>query len=142
MRATRPVSTRFWEKVEKDPEGCWVWTAATAGDRGVYGKFHATPEKCVRSHRWAYEESYGPIPDGLVIDHLCRNPTCVRPDHLEAVSQAENVQRGSRTKRTHCFRGHPVNDETTAIGPSGRICRVCRRERERERYHKLKSVRK
>lgn len=57
-------------------------------------------EKKMLAHRWMYEQTYGPIPDGLVIDHLCRVRLCVNPDHLEPVTDAENIRRGERVKLT------------------------------------------
>src|SRR5690349_8419011 len=76
---------------------CWVWSRARdhAGYGGVYCDGHI-----VGAHRWVYQQLVGPIPDGLHLDHLCRNPSCVNPDHLEPVTVAENVRRGSVRKLT------------------------------------------
>jgi hypothetical protein len=82
----------------------------------------------------------GPIPEGLTIDHLCKNPGCVRPDHLEAVTMRENIRRGSWASRTHCINGHEYTEENTYRMPSGyRDCRRCiylrgRKRDERRRY--------
>lgn len=95
MPPARPWRERLWEKVEKT-EDCWVWTGTKLkgyGHMGVDGK-------TVLCHRLTYEDAYGPIADGLVIDHLCRNPSCVRPDHLEPVPQRENARRGDVAKLT------------------------------------------
>lgn len=76
-------------------EGCWLWSGAH--DRTGYAKVTAKIGDHVLSsgaHRLVYHFAVGPIPDGLDLDHLCRNRGCVRPDHLEPVSHAENVQRG------------------------------------------------
>lgn len=76
--------------------GCWNWNGAmlaTTG-RNQYGRLHQGKHKRVLAHRWAYERLRGPIPEGLVIDHLCRNTKCVNPDHLELVTIAENNRRG------------------------------------------------
>ena len=81
---------RFWSKVAKS-EGCWNWTSTTNG-RG-YGTFRVGRVK-VYAHRFAYETTVGPIKEGLVVDHLCRNPRCVNPAHLEPVTHLENVRRG------------------------------------------------
>lgn len=83
---------RFWSKVDASGD-CWEWTAGV-NNRG-YGYFHvAVGQSPVGAHRFAYEQLVGPIPDGLVIDHLCRNPPCVNPDHLEPVRFRENLMRG------------------------------------------------
>lgn len=84
---------RFWAKVQKT-ETCWLWTAAKNGPG--YGQFGlgTREDGLVFAHRFAYELVVGPIPEGLVIDHLCRTPACVRPDHLEPVTMRENMRRG------------------------------------------------
>lgn len=89
-RKRRPVEERFWEKVNVTTD-CWLWTGSL--DHKGYGHMNVDANQ-VKAHRLAYEILVGPIPDGHVIDHLCRNETCVRPDHLEAVRQVINVRRG------------------------------------------------
>ncbi len=79
---------RFWRKVDKTP-ACWLWTDTPNHDG--YGRFKA--DRKIMAHRFAYEEANGPVPEGLELDHLCRNRLCVRPDHLEAVTHTENVRR-------------------------------------------------
>ena len=74
---------RFWNKVNKT-EGCWLWTAALSHGYGRFGKGGA-------AHRLAWEDRNGPIPEGLVLDHLCRVPRCVNPEHLEPVTHRENT---------------------------------------------------
>lgn len=127
------LTERFWAKVDGRGEGvCWSWTAALAS--GGYGLF-TVHERMVLSHRFAYELLVGPIPDGLHIDHLCRNRRCVNPDHLEPVTCRENVLRGvsnsaRNARKTHCPQGHPYDDENTYITPvGGRNCRACKRAR-------------
>lgn len=91
-------------------------------------------------HRVAYELLVGPIDDGLHIDHLCRFPACVRPDHLEAVTPRENALRGISTvarqaRQTHCHRGHEFTPENTRrwAGNNSRQCIACKREYDRTR---------
>lgn len=125
---------RFWSKVEKGP-GCWEWTSQL-DSRGRYGHFRLDG-KVVRAHRVAYELVKGPIPVGLQIDHLCRNPRCVNPDHLEAVTAQVNTLRGTspaaaHAAKTQCPQGHPYNDENTKWYRNRRFCRECVRAWNRE----------
>jgi hypothetical protein len=69
--------------------GCWAWIGAATA---CYGTFWIDT-KYVPAYRAGYELLVGPIPDGLELDHLCKNPNCVRPDHLEPVTHRENVRR-------------------------------------------------
>lgn len=106
---------RFWSKVEFT-ESCWLWLASR--NRSGYGQFNASG-RSVLAHRWAYEQLVGPIPRGLSVDHLCRTPACVRPEHLEPVSLAENSRRQPygavqwQQAKTHCPRGHELTLENT-----------------------------
>src|SRR5947208_3553691 len=81
---------RFWRNVHKpdDPEACWTWTGY--GTSGYGQHFIDTKRQKVYAHRYAYELTHGSIPDGIVLDHLCRNRRCVNPAHLEPVTLTEN----------------------------------------------------
>ena len=98
-----------------------------------------------RAHRISYEMAVGPIPDGLVIDHLCRNRACIRPGHLEAVTQRENILRGAAPSAayavaTHCKSGHPLSGDNLILRSSrksgGRECQACKREA--DAWHRAK----
>lgn len=162
---TRPKKTeadRFWPKVEKNgptPDyrpglgPCWLWTGSR--DTLGYGKFRPFPFPTTNgstvhlAHRWAYETLVGAIPDGLQLDHLCRNPRCVNPVHLEPVTHRENILRGVgptaiNARKTHCPAGHQLTPETLTQGDFRRgirKCRICARRAE-SRYRKRRRAAK
>lgn len=85
---------RFWRHAMPDASGCWLWTSVL-GQKG-YPRFRSgVTKQYVAAHRWAYEHLVGPIPDGMELDHLCRVRRCVRPEHLEPVTHAENCRRAA-----------------------------------------------
>jgi len=130
--------TRFWSKVNRTGE-CWLWAAAC--DPNGYGRFMLNIKRTCLAHRFAFEQINGPIPDGLVLDHLCRNPPCVNPAHLEAVTQQQNSVRGSWRLRTHCPHGHPYDDRNTIWTKNRhRRCRACFLVSQRAQYHKRKAL--
>ncbi len=115
-----------------DPAECVLWQGCR--DRDGYGA-RSVNGKRVFVHRWVYEQVHGPIPPGMTVDHLCRNPACYNLDHLEAVSRADNNRRA--TWRHSCKYGHLMTPENTLWESSGqRRCRTCRtetRERSKQR---------
>lgn len=121
---------RFMAKVTPEPNsGCWLWVGAMYVASG-YGSFESR-----RAHRWSYQTFVGPIPDGLVIDHKCRVRSCVNPDHLRVVTNAENVLAGvgvtaANAKKTHCKRGHSFSGENLyrLKNRPGRRCIICEKE--------------
>lgn len=122
MRLHPTVEERFWSKVDKSGD-CWLWLGATA--RNGYGRFRWNG-RAGEAHRYAYVITYGDIPDGCEVDHLCFNHPCVRPTHLEAVTHAENQRRWSASF-THCLRGHPLTPDNIywTRGRRERRCRTC-----------------
>lgn len=121
---------RFWSKVDKT-DTCWLWTS-TKTTTGGYGQYGIWRVGTFRAYRYAYELLVGPVPDGLVLDHLCRVRTCVNPDHLEPVTILVNNQRGEPPTRTHCPYGHEYTPENTYVYNNCRGCRACRNRRSRE----------
>lgn len=122
------LETRFWSTVRKTTS-CWTWSGRTNGDG--YGLIDVRGNG-IRSHRLAYELARGPIPDGLEIDHLCRNRACVNPDHLEPVDGRTNTHRGFsfaaiNARKTHCVNGHEFTPDNTYTRANrvGRDCRAC-----------------
>ena len=131
---------RFMSHVRIADDGCWQWTG-WCDSRG-YAKTTAVGRKGKDwAHRVAYQLFVGPIPDGLTIDHLCRNTSCVNPDHLEPVTRRENIRR-AKPERTVCRHGHSLADAYTDRTPAGFLhkkCRTCTLARVRRRRERLAS---
>lgn len=112
--------------------GCWDWTGYKT-DKG-YGRvmLKRLHPKRLAAHRVSYELWRGKIPDGLHIDHLCRNPSCINPDHLEPVTQAENTRRGLVGNQVVCQRGHPFSGENLGFHRGYKRCKTCRRANQKK----------
>jgi hypothetical protein len=132
------VWDRFWSKVEEPFDAhndCWIWKGAGYASKLGYGRFQlSNPRRLVGAHRFAYEQFYGPISAGLVLDHMCRNPRCVNPTHLRVVTRSQNTLENSvgvtavHAVKKDCVRGHPLSGENLYLRPNGgRACRMCRR---------------
>jgi hypothetical protein len=127
------MDAKFLAKIEKQPDGCWIWMGASIrGCRGGRYAYITRGGKNWLGHRWVFVQTNGSIPDTLVIDHTCKNTLCVNPLHLEAVTNQVNTRRGriGFTKREHfsqrssCRQGHPLTPENLRFQttrPKGRI---------------------
>lgn len=137
-RRRRPISDRFWPYVDKrgpiwKGTPCWIWTRGKTG--AGYGMIRrgSKSQGSVSTHILSYQLCVGKIPNGLQLDHLCRNHACCNPRHLEPVAGQVNTLRGaSPTVKAHlensCTKGHKLTPENTYIITSKRDgpCRRCR----------------
>lgn len=140
------VVARFWQKVSKgQPSECWIWTAAQSGDG--YGRFYAGG-RLHNAHRVSVLLAGQDIPDGMVVDHLCRNRLCVNPSHLRVVTNEDNLKaEGSlaaariASEKTHCKRGHALNGDNLRISSKGRRrCLACHAILTSEYYRRQKEL--
>ncbi len=132
---------RFWAKVDKNGPlwngtQCWLWLGFTSDRHGHPNGYGSMSYRFTRmpAHRFSWELRNGRIPSGLTLDHLCRNKTCVNPEHLEAVSLPINILRSDTVtamnkRKTHCPKGHPYDLLNTYFCPNKRRCRICDYER-------------
>lgn len=141
LRGEAALHLRIVTSFDINPEtGCWEWTKAI--DAGGYGR-QTVDRKSRMAHRvmlWVLNRD---VPEGMVVDHLCRVRRCVNPEHLEVVSHYENDMRGEsawavNARKTHCLRGHEFTEENTGRnvikGRQVRYCKTCRRELDKARH--------
>lgn len=144
MSRATPVIDRVAAKIHISTEHfyegtpCWEFTSSL--DPNGYGTIFYSGNEYRKVHRVMYELLVGPIPEGWVIDHLCRNTSCCRPRHLEPVTRGENVLRGTgnsaqNARKTHCSKGHPLSGPNLRISKDGkRKCRICRKAYRKNQY--------
>lgn len=145
---TKNRKTRFEDHLASFAgiDGCWVLPHKSIRN-GYITVNRCTNGVCKlwRAHRLAYTLTYGPIPPGLTVDHLCRNRACMNPIHLQVVTQKENLRRADtclstiNARKTHCKRGHPFAGSNLHVRPNGkRRCRTCDRALERTDHRRFR----
>ena len=133
----RQVTRRFLSfiKIPKN-SNCWIWMGSK--DHDGYG-FFGFQYRTWKAHRFSYMLYNDELDSDLQLDHLCRNPSCVNPEHLEQVTLRENVLRGIsppaiNAQKTHCLRGHEFTEENYYITrKNGRQCKTCAKEKDKQR---------
>jgi hypothetical protein len=138
-----PDVERFASKLTFDAGTCcWLWRGKL--DKDGYGQQFKVgsrtdnSRRMVRPHRFIFTELLEPIPEGLVIDHLCRNRACQNPFHMEPVTPRVNTQRGARANATHCKHGHLLSGDNLYVYAQGRkrACKTCRNRWANEHGHR------
>jgi hypothetical protein len=125
----------------KITDACWLWPGVMLNTG--YGVIRRRG-KDTKAHRAIYEAAVGPVPDGMVLDHLCRNRACFNPFHLEPVTGKENTLRGEsfaaqNARKRHCPKGHEFSPENTLIERGARVCLQCKRAINRESAKRYKA---
>src|SRR5262245_5795537 len=143
-RKPKPSTARFLEKTQRQENGCLFWTGCRT--KLGYGRFNVCdPARVGLAYRWWWEQANGLVPEGLELDHLCRNPPCVEPTHLEAVTHKTNLLRGEgvsakHARKTHCDFGHLYDESNTYRRKNGsRECRVCQKRRNDKKEKRLRT---
>lgn len=134
----------FWDRVHKT-ETCWNWIGYKM--TGGYGQLSERGVK-LPAHVWVYRKFKGAIPDGMTVDHICNNSSCVNPDHLQVLTQLDNNLRNPvfGANKTHCPKGHPYDDNNTYQRPNKkgmrqwRDCRECNRIASNKYYHSKRKL--
>lgn len=139
-RFITPALSRFMSKVNKrgpvwNGTNCWQWLGVT--NKNGYGHFNPTSTTTKKAYKWYWEFINGAIQPDKELDHLCKNTSCVNPDHLEPVTHMENLRRGVsfsgvNFRKTHCKNGHEFTPENTYTKKSHRDCWVCKRDRKKK----------
>lgn len=136
-RGKKPIRYRLHEGYDVGDNGCWIWKFYTYDGYGFIST--GGSGQMARAHIYYYEALVGPIPDGKILDHLCRVRACVNPEHLEPVTFKENVLRGIgptavNARKTHCIHGHELTEDNIyRHGPNkNRHCRECALRQARE----------
>lgn len=134
---------RIQQKISVDAAtGCWLWRGAKQKSGHGCMTVNSAPRG---AHRVSYEIAKGQIPPGLDLDHLCRNPSCVNPDHLEPVTRKENLLRGNtiparHAAKTHCINGHAFIDDNISRSEGFRRCKACKRILSSKRYQEREAL--
>ncbi|NUP33639.1 MAG: HNH endonuclease [Streptomycetaceae bacterium] len=138
-----PLLTQVLDRCVETDEGCWLYTGRLLPNG--YGVVSES-RKTVYVHRLTFGYFKADIPDGLVIDHLCRNRACCNPEHLDAVTQRVNVHRGDshvaqQAKKRKCIRGHDLSGDNVRVSRSGkRECKTCHRARQLDRTRRMRAA--
>ena len=142
MPARKSIAQSLEDLSFPDPNsGCWYWCGHL--DVDGYSKLRGTT-----GHKLSYETFVGPVPEGLELDHKCRNRACINPGHLQCVTHVDNVakavhgEKHRNTRKTHCLHGHVFSKSNTRVetwnGVTMRKCRACMTVRQRLRRARLR----